>query len=491
VALVAVGSGWYQAWAVPAYLNADEQAHVGYVLTLLDGHLPTVDQPIPVERGGPLLAQRVARTRRRHGEVWVANNPPVGYLPFLVPALLARAAGSPSAPLLGLRLTSVALFGAAAVMTARLGRRLAGGCEAVGLLSAALLAILPHTGTIAGAAYLDSVALLCAVGLLDSLVSVSVSGPTRRTVAAVSAWCAVSAGIRPMSAALAGAAAAFVLVVAVTRSLLDRRSEVSGDPCRPPVLWCAAVLSVPAVLLDGWFYLRNLHRYGDVTGSTYLNAKFGLPTGRSVADVLHEHIWAEPVRTLLNRRAPQIVPGPPLWLWSATRWAMVIALISTVALVIADQLDARRRRTAPRTSGLAWTGAIGIAALTVALAAAHWVSGGMIHPRYLFPALVVGTVAVMVPLHRLRLWWLGLAVVLGAGILQRHESPPMAYYRNRAGAAASALADPPGSLLVRSIGPAVVLIGLLGLCVALTWMRPSRADEPATASVAGRAAAAD
>lgn len=489
VALIALGCGWYQAWVVPPYLNADEQAHVGYVLTLLDGELPAIDQPIPVERGGPLLAQRVARTRSRHGEVWVANNPPLGYVPFLVPALVARASGSASSPLLGLRLTSVAFFAAAVALTARLGRRLSGGDAGCGLLAAALVAILPHTGTIAGAGYLDTVALFAVVGMLDAMAAVAVSGPTRRSVACAGAWCAVSVGIRPMSGALAGAAAAFVLAVVVFRSRGDRWSGRPGDPRRPGALWSAAVLSAPALVVNGWFYLRNRHRYGDLTGSSYLNAKFGLPDGRSATGVLHEHVWAEPVRTLLNRRAPQIVPGPPLWLWHATRGAVVIGLVSAGAIVVADQLMGHRSNAAPRTSALAWVGVSAVAALSLALAAAHWVSGGMIHPRYLFPALVVVAVAVMLPLARLRLWWAGLLVVVAVGVLQVHESPPMSYYRSRAGGLGSSLATPPGPWLVRSLGPVAVVVGLLGLSWALVRLRPS--GHAAERRGGGRLAAAD
>ncbi|HWJ60443.1 MAG TPA: hypothetical protein VNS19_00610 [Acidimicrobiales bacterium] len=477
VALLALGAGWYQAWTVPAYLNADEQAHVGYVLTLLDGHLPVIDQPIPVDDGGRLLQQRVARTRERHGDVWVANNPPVGYLPFLVPAAIARSSGAPSGPLLGLRLTNVAFFAGAVALTARAGRRLAGGDEAAGLLAAALLAALPHTSTIMGAGYIDGVALFCAVGLVDALTTVSVSRPTRRSLAILSAWCAVSVGIRPMSAALAGVAAAFALGIVVIRTIRARWGSPPGaDP--PSIVWSAGVLAAPTLLLDGWFYARNRARYGDLTGTASLNRKFGLPAGRTIGQVLHDGVWAEPVRTLFNRRAPKVVPGPPLWLWTATRGIVVAALVATVGIVVADQVVARRHGAPARTPALAWLGAGAVAAVSIALAAAHWVSGGMIHPRYLFPALAIGVVAVMLPLARLRLWWAGFALVVGSAVLQVHESPSVAYYRDRVGAPGSALADPPGGPLVRAVGPVVVAIALVVLAVALARGRRATAALP-------------
>ena len=41
--LVLVGGSWYQALATPPYRYIDEQAHVGYVLELQRGRLPTID----------------------------------------------------------------------------------------------------------------------------------------------------------------------------------------------------------------------------------------------------------------------------------------------------------------------------------------------------------------------------------------------------------------------------------------------------------------
>ncbi len=490
VALMMAGAGWYQAWSVPPYFNADEQAHAGYVLTLLDGHLPTVDQPIPADEGGWLLDLRVEGTRERYGDVWVANNPPLGYLAYLPPSVATRVIGSDTAPLMALRLVNVAFFAIAAVMLAQLGRRLSGGDDRVGLIAAGIFAMLPHVGTIAGSGYLDGLALVCVLGLLSSVASIAATGASRRNVVTASLWCTLAAGVRPMSATLAVASVAAIVSLMGYRWATSRRASpnpapssrrVSPSPVSIP--WAAVVLLVPMTVVNGWFYVRNIVRYGGPTGSSRLAEKFGLVAGRTVGDVLHEGPWAQPVRTLLNRRYTNAVPGPPLWLWSVTRWALVLAVAATAAIVVTDQLKARRARTEPRTPASAWALMAAFAALTAVLAAVHWVDGGRIHPRYLFPALVVALIAMALPLVRAGVWWLGIVLVIGVALLQVHETPSLDYYRSLFENPVTPLAELPGPAWVPAVGIGLVLIGLAGLCASAFGLDPRRSHEDRTSAI--------
>lgn len=480
VALLAVGTGWYQAWSMPPYLNADEQAHAGYILTLLDGELPTVDEPIPAGDGGELLEVRVEGTKARYGDVWVANNPPLGYLPYLFPAAVERAVGGRAAPLMAIRLVNVTFFALAAALVARLGRRLSGDDPQVGLIAAGLFALLPHTAAIAGAGYIDGVGLACAVALLDAVAAAAVRTPSRRQVGAASLLCTFGVGTRPMTAAFALAAAALMVMIMGWRAVRSRRDDA---PALRSVVEGALLLFLPATAASGWFYLRSVRLYGDATASTRLAAKFQLQQGRSAAGVLAEGPWAQPVRTLLNRRFTNAVPGPPLWLWQATRWTVTAAVGATVVLVVADQVRGRRRQVPPRTSALAWACTGALALLTVGLAAGHWVDGGRIHPRYLFPALAVVSITVAFTLCRMRLQWLAVALLVGTAVLHVHETPRSGYYRSLFQDPSSPLADPAGPLLVRLIGVPVAVAAAAALCWSIGSRRPTGEDEALAASI--------
>lgn len=431
VALIVLAGGWYQAVKVPPYYLADEQAHVGYVLELQRGRLPTIDTPIDADRGSEVLQDKMALSPQRNRDIWVAINPPWPYLPAVPVAALTSALGVVGGPLLGVRIVNLLFFAGAAVALARLARRLAGDDPTTGLIAAGLFAALPHVGTTAGAAFVDGAALLCTIAVADALVALTRSGPTRRQVVVLSVWCALATGVRPMTAVVAAVAAGMALGV-VTLRWWRTREDGPGE-VRP--WWAAVVLGLPSLAFSGWVYARNTSLYGDPTASGLLFEKF-LREERPLADVFQSQTWAEPVRTVLNRRLTTDVPGPPLWLWNLTRWAVVAFAAATVAIVVADQVAARRGDRAggdddsdrtssggdqARTPLLGWACTGLSAVVVVVLTAQHWTGGGNIHPRYLlFPAAVVA-VMVALPLVRAGARWAGVALVAGVLYLQARQ----------------------------------------------------------------------
>ncbi len=451
VALIVAGSGWYQAVKIPPYYLADEQAHVGYVLELEQGRLPEVDTPIDGDRGGVALRDKLAISPERNRDVWVANNPPWPYVVALPAAAATSALGISGGPLLGVRIVNLAFFAAAAVALARLARRLAGDDPTAGLLAAGLFAAVPHVGLIAGAAFVDGAALLCTIAVTDAVVAITRSGPTRRQVVTLSIWCALATGVRPMTAVLAAAAAGIALAVVALRWWRDRSAV--------PPWWAGVVLAVPSVVLSGWTYARNQALYGDPTASSRLFEKYGR-TARPRADVLQSKVWADPVRTLLNRRIPRDLPSPPLWVWDLTRWALVGFAVASVVIVIGDQVTARRRgEQEPRTPLLGWACTALGAVVIVVLTAQHWTGGGNIHPRYLLFPLAVAAMLVALPLARARAWWAGIALVAAVLALQARQVP-----RQNAYLFTPPWMPEPPSPLVTAIGPP--LLRTLGVVAA-------------------------
>lgn len=481
VVAIILGSGWYQAWVVSPYRLTDEQAHIGYVLDLQRGVLPEIESPIPAEDGGPLLQERIDITGDRYGEVWVANNPPVAYLLFVPPAAITRALGFPGGPLMGVRLANLACFGVAVALVAQLGRRLGGDDPRIGLVAAGIVAAVPHVGVVAGAAFIEGPALLAAVGLFDAVTRIAQRRPTRRELVILSAWCAFAAGIRPMTAVLAAVAAALALAIVAYRWWRGRAGRrVEGpSPTTVSPWWAMAVVVLPTLVLDGWFYVRNLAIYGDPTGSTVLLEKFDrVARTSSLRALVTPEAWTEPVRTLLNRKVTHDTPDAPISWWVATKWGLVLLVGAAIVLIVVDQL---RRSPLPRwmrspepAPALAWS-AMGVCAFTAVLVTAqHWAGGGTIHPRYLLPALVLVAALVAISIVRLGTEWAGLGLVLLLTALNIHQTPAQNRYytaTKMAKTLASPLTDSIGPLWLRMLGFALMGLGVVGLATSLFLLR--------------------
>ena len=480
VALLIAGSGWYQVWVGPPYRYADEQAHVGYVLEIQRGHLPTIDTPIDAAHGGQELRDRLRLEPLRRRDIWVANNPPLPYVMAAGPSAISRALGWPGGPLLGLRLTNLACMVAAVVLVARLGANLAGGDKLVGLVAGGLFAATPHVGFIGGIGTTDGPAMLFTVLILDALVSICRLGPTRWRVAGLGIWCACGAACRPMTAVLAAACAAMAFGVIVLRTpqvgrLLHRDRD--DEPTRVGVVWSALVLALPAIVASGWWYLRNIRLYGDATGSHHLLEKFiRKPRTGPLTMIHYPSVWRETIRTLFLRRLENMLPTDLANWWPTLKVAVIAALVVTVIVVAVDQLLARRSGTTPRTSAQAWLAMYASIVVVIVLIAQHWSGGGAPHARYAFPALAVLLSGSALCLVRFGTRWAGVVVIAVLLAIQAHQVPLATGY------VAAHKTAPLNSELTFSIGPPwwrlaglpVIVLGGAALLAALALVTPLR-----------------
>lgn len=492
IALLVLGSGWYQMWTAPPYRYVDEQAHAGYVLELQAGRLPTIDTPIDADHGGAALRSRLATEPPRRRDVWVANNPPLPYLVAMVPAALSRALGFAGGPLIGLRLVNLVAMTAAVVWAARLARSLASDDARVGLVAGAIVAAIPLVGFMAGLGFTDGLATLCSVAMLDALVSLCRRGPSRRQVVVVATWCALGAAIRPMTAVLAAATATMALAVTAARwwrrrlEATETERPTATAPLPPGPVWSALVLVVPAIVASGWWYLRNARLYGDPTGSHRLFEKFDRtpPRGGPLAILDRPGIWQRTLRTLFTRRVENPpVPNLNTW-WPLLKWSLIAVLVGAAAMVVIDQLRSRqlpsRTTTTSPLSAQAWTAAYASVGVVAALIAQHWAGGGAPHARYAIPALAALASAAALVVVRLATRWAGLALVATILALQARQTQVAA----RTMAAINPA--PPGSELATSYGPgwwrlagvAVVVIGAGALAAGLAMVRARPGSIP-------------
>ncbi len=464
--LLLAGSAWYQALVTPPYRFIDEQAHVGYVLAIQQGQLPTIDTPIDAGRGGPALQRRLMWQPERRRDVWVANNPPLTYLVAAGPAALTNALDLPGGPLLGLRLTNVVAACAAVALAYLLARDLAGGDRTVGLVGAGIVAAAPHVGFVVSLGFNDGTSLLATTAVTLALARVAGAGGNidGRPIDGVRAarllgLCAAAATLcRPMAAVFAGAAVALGFAVTWWR----RQARL---------LPAAAWLGGPTLLLGAWWYLLNVHRYGDPTGSQRLFEKFGRqPSGTIFDSLANRGVWESALRTITTRRLELPLASDPMLAYQVALAVTVVGIAGATILIVrgavADRGGARSPGSLPT---LAWATCAVLALVPVVLTAQHRAGGGAVHPRYLFPVLPIAAAAVAVATVRLATRWAGAALVLviaGTSWVQTRRSAAW-LSQNPIPPRDTGLSAAIGGVLVRSAGLAVAIVGLAALVAAI------------------------
>jgi hypothetical protein len=385
---------------VPTYLPVDEASHVAYARELSHGRLPTIDTQM-VADGDPRLA-RVLRSRdARHRTIWTANHPPAYYALVAVPLRLASAVGHPVGGVQAARLLSVGLSAVGLVVLAWVVAQLVPGRPALAVAAAGLAGLLPSFVSISAKVYNDSLAFLTTTLVVAAAVAVLVRGPSLARLAGVAAAAGLAALTRASGLLVVGVAGLAVLI-AVWR---DRPAE--RPPGSPPagrdqalrrggriVFWAGAV-GLVVVAVAGWFYLRNLRLYGDLTGSAALLERFGRVPRGSLAGLLTDPgFWRAQQQRLWG--AGNLVPGANDGL---ARWLWLLGLVPLVGLLLAGGgwLAGRLRGAGGRLdAGRAV--AVGLCLLLLGLLQLSVVQfatgGGTAHARYLLPGLVtVGLLA--------------------------------------------------------------------------------------------------
>jgi 4-amino-4-deoxy-L-arabinose transferase-like glycosyltransferase len=394
---------------MPDLLGADERAHLAYVDVVLAGRLPTVDTEIPVDGHFDVLGQPDPLghpTAGPHGDVWVANHPPLAYVLAAPLAWLAAETGVDRGPQLMLRLLCAMGMAVGVLATAAVADSLLPGSRRTAVLAAGLVALAPGIVSIGSYGYNDGLAFAIGTSLLAVTLRVAQAGPSRGRLIATIGLASAAVLTRSSLVLLAGV----VVAVWLARAVVDRDRRVAG---------AALLVAVVPALAGGWFYLRNRDLYGDLTGAAYLQEKFGRHRQGSIWDLL-----AHPV----------FLVGAWQDLWGSFRSRVAIGSGKVVIGSKDSQIGSRagigaglmalaavgwlasigRRRRPSRTAVLTWCAAGGWLLVTIVAMAAFVGGGGTPHPRYLLPALPVTAVLLMGGLSRLPGGrWIGPAVLAG------------------------------------------------------------------------------
>lgn len=334
-------------FAVPSWAN-DEPAHVGYVASLAAGDLPDietdiVDDPSRFAGGGAELRG----WDEAHGDVWTANHPPLFHL-AMVPVWWALHDVDLSWMILTMRLANTVGFAVWVYLVGALARTLVPGRPAVSSL-AVVVAATPTLVMRSGFFQNDGWASAAAVLLLLATVRMLRGGVTGRWVAVAVAAGTVAAGTRAQGALAVALCSVALLVVLVRRGDGWRAVGVAG-----------VVGGVPA-LAFGWFYVRNLVLYGDLTGQAALLRKFDRDPVTSWSQVPGISGLAEPVQ--------------------ATALVLVVAALLVPVAVVGSW-----RRHGLRVDA-AWTLLAVHALVTVQSLVGFIREGGGFHDRYLMQAM--------------------------------------------------------------------------------------------------------
>lgn len=386
--LLGVGVQLALSSSVPSWAN-DEPAHVGYVAALAEGRLPTIETDIVDDPARfPLTAEEFAGRDEEHGDVWTANHPPLFHL-AMVPVWWALHDVNQSGMVITMRIANTLGFAAWVYLLGLLVRHLLPGRPAVAAL-ATVVAVTPTLVLRSSYAQNDGWASAAAVLLLLAVVRMLREEVTPPRVALAAAAGTLAAGMRAQGVLLVALCSVVLMVV------LTHRGGWSWPAWRRGLTVSAVVGGVPAAAV-GWFYLRNLRLYGDLTGQDALLDKFDR------APVALVHLVG--VRTLEQ----------PV---QATALVLVAAVLLVPAAAVASV-----RRHGLRVEPV-WALLVLHAGLTLVSLVGFMRAGGGFHDRYLMqvmPLLATATAVGMVgaasrwrgapltPRGRRREWWVATA----------------------------------------------------------------------------------
>jgi hypothetical protein len=271
-----------------------------------------------------------------------------------------------------------------------------------GVLAATIFAALPALWSLSTYGYIDGGATLATVLVTWAGVRAWVRGDLASHL-----WLGFAIAVAGATSESAfGAAVAIGLLVGVhtwirRRTPARAEDELAGvdvhsdevASTRPthasrPLPAMLAALSLPALVLSAWWYVRNWVLFGDPVASTVLNERLHRSprAGGLLGRLLFFKMW----QTMLSDITTSVysitlaAPRPRLPVLAA--WA--IGLLGVAALV-GLLLRGTDRLGAPRAPLLGWPVLVtSIVALILGISA-HTGHGGGGHPRYLLPALAI------------------------------------------------------------------------------------------------------
>jgi hypothetical protein len=358
--------------------------------------LPVVDEPPDIPAAATTWQQRydiiVLDDQRT---VWVAANPPLHYLLVAPLVALARVTDRADGGLLYLRLANVGFAAVGVALTYLLARQVTGS-HRIAISAMTMVALLPQGREQFALAMNDGLGFAVTTGLAWAAVRCARRRPSPGDLALLGLSAAAAWGARTVTFGVA------VAVVALVAWFQLRTREAWSARWRSAGRVVLAGL-VPAAVLFGWFYVRNVVLYGDLAAASYIADHQGL-AGRSRGAVLSGDLWRGVYHGLVGTLLSDFV-GP-----TSTIVRVLADVVAAVALA-GLALLVLRRRGASETAEEATPGRVapdGRALLLMATVvvvtslglAAFYLEGGPPYSRYEFPALAAMATLVAVGLDR-------------------------------------------------------------------------------------------
>lgn len=395
LSLVSFGISLKFAFDMPPLWGADERAHAGYAIELMRGNLPKVDTWVLDDPDRfPQLSAALEGWKTVGRQIWVANHPPLYYLIVAPLIALAEWLGVPGAGLLAMRVVNSAATAGCVVLAGLLAKELVPGRRAVMLLAAALAGAASTLSMEGGYGYNDGLAALASTATLLMGVRLLRRGPSRRLLIGAAVAATLAAGLKAPNLIAIAACTVMAAVAAWLHADRDRWWRAIGS--------AAVVGGVPA-LGFGWFYLRNLALYGDLTGANVLLGAFQRRTHEGVFELitspsfyrgLFESFWVRPGYDPHLRVIPDA-------LFAAAALGVLLLAATWLRHRLFGGAGLPDRSAAARGLRVAWVAVLTHAVLVLALLIQFRSSGGYISQRYLLPIAPVMVTVLAVGVLRL------------------------------------------------------------------------------------------
>jgi hypothetical protein len=414
-----VGIGALHALQQPPFFPTDETAHVGYAQEVASFRLPQIrDFPeVPVE-AWQWQAERSMANDVRYRGVWVANHPPLHYVAVAPLIWASRATGALDGGLISMRFANVAFAAIGVVFTFFLASEITRRNHRLALLAAALAALVPQGHAVFSQALNDG------LGFAAGTAVIWAGARCLRRIDALTRWdLALLAGTAVV--AFGARAATMLLAVAVVGLVSLRRFTRPAPTARDQLhraIHVALIGLTPAVVVFGWFYVRNIVLYGDVGASQYLLEMFRRERRGSVLDmVLLRPLWLNVYDWLMSPTTRRRIAPPGSFVVTSIAAVGVGVVLVTGRITRYRAASSRGEREVAaqkaESATLRWQislclVAAGLIALTIAQ---HASGGGNAHARYAMPAIGAAAVLVVIGMERVWARWAPLALVGFAG----------------------------------------------------------------------------
>ena len=416
-----IGIGALHALQQPPFLPTDETAHVGYAQEIASFRLPEIRTfpEVPVE-ARQWQAERSTANDIRYRGVWVANHPPLNYMAVAPLIWASRATGASDGGLILIRFANVAFAGVGVVFTFLLASELTRRNHRLALLAAALAALVPQGHAVFSQGLNDGLGFAAGTAVVwaGARCIRRIDALTRRDLTLLAATAVVAFGSR---------AATMLLAIAVVGFVAFRRFTRPAPSLHVQGRRAARVALIglgPAVVVFGWFYVRNIVLYGDVGASQYLLEMFRRERRGSVLDMLVRWpMWSSIYEGLMSPTTRRRMVPPGSLVITLVAAAGVATVFITGRMSSNDESFAEEgpagsdHDRATRASTLRWQitlglVTVGLIALTLAQ---HASGGGNAHARYAMPAIGVAAVLLVMGMERMWSRWAPFGLVMIAG----------------------------------------------------------------------------